>query len=217
MTNQTKLYYSIGCNLIILIATIVIVASAFLVARKGSEKPIGKRTFRFFTTDSNIFSAVACGAALIFELVNRNMGEVFLPHWVILLKYYSAGTVMLTFVTVLFYLAPRYGFGREYSGISFYTHFAGPLLAVVTLLLFEKYDHISMEEMIVGFIPFAVYFWVYIRQVVLVAERDNNGNLLKGWEDFYGFNTGVNWRITTVAMTLFIIGIMVVLRYLYNK
>ncbi len=216
MAEQTKLYLSIACNLIILLATVIIVVSYFFVPMKGGQKPPGVRKFRFFTTDSNLFSALACGFALFYELKNFNMSYVVLPHWVILLKFFSASTVLITFLTVLFYLGPKDGYINQFGGTSFYTHLAGPLLAIATLLIFEKGDSISIEEAFVGLIPFVAYFWVYLRQVVLTAQRDDEGNLIRGWEDFYGFNSGGKWIITTALMTPIILAIVFGLRALYN-
>ena len=216
MAEITKLKFAIALNIIIFVATTLIVASYFLVTRKGEEKPAGTKAFRFFTTDSNIFSALACGIAAILELKNYYMREVMIPHWAVLLKYYSAGAVTLTFLTVLFYLGPRIGYKKQFGGTSFYTHFLGPALSLIALMVFERGDHINIEETLVGFIPFIAYFWIYLRQVVLTSERDEEGNLIKGWEDFYGFDQQGRWYITTAIMTPIIIIMMFGIRFLYN-
>ena len=202
MTELTKLYLAIACNMIVLLVTAYIVAGYFLLPR-GEDKleaPIGKKALRYYTTLSNIFSAVACGIALIFEFQNLCLCGVVFPHWVTLLKFYSAAAVTLTFVTVMLYLGPTIGYGKLLSRTSFHMHLAGPVLSVFSICVLEDFDRISVEETLVGMIPLIVYAWVYLRQVIMVSERDEEGNLIKGWEDFYGFNRGGKWYVFGIVM-----------------
>lgn len=202
MTELTRLYLAIICNLIVFLVTAYIVASYFFVptGKNHDGPPRGKRAFRFFTTDSNIFSALACGIAAAFELKNLCLCAPMFPHWVTLLKFYSAATVALTFLTVIFFLGPTQGYGIMLRGTSFHMHIAAPLLSVVSLCFLEDFDRISLEETLIGMIPMVVYAWIYVRQVILVAERDKDGNLIRGWEDFYGFNRGGHWSISAIVI-----------------
>ena len=179
--------------------------------------PIRKNAFKYYTTLSNIFSAVGCGVFLFFEVKNCVMCGQNVPHWAVVLKYFGLVTVTLTFLMVLFYLAPTRGFGKLYGGSSFFTHCLGPLLAFISFCFLEDFDRISVEEAFVALVPSLAYYMVYLRNVLLVAERDAEGNLIKGWDDLYGFNRSGKWPFILVLMLGIIVIIALVLRIIYNS
>lgn len=215
MNKVQELYLSIACNLMIFLGTTLVVVSYFVV-KDHEGKVRGISAFRFFTNLSNAFAGIVSLVVLIFELRNLYRSEAMLPHWLILLKFFATSTVALTFLTVMFYLGPVYGYKRELSGTSFYMHLLGPVLAIVSFCFFEDFDTISVQETFVGLIPILAYYYVYFRQVLLVSERDKDGNLIKGWEDFYGFNRGGKWYISGIVMMGVIIVILFALRAIYN-
>ena len=226
MRTNTEFYLSIACNLFILVATTLVVVSYFIVKNEDG-KPRGKGAMKFFTTLSNIFAAFASGLIVAYEvavLIKNPQATEFgaYPHVLSLLKLYSTATVMLTLLTVVFFLGPTIGYGPMFSGTSFYMHLLGPVLAFVSLIFLESnrrfgsFGSISIEEALVGLIPIIAYFYAYLRQVLLVSERDENGNLIRGWEDFYGFNKNGKWQISGIIMLLAVLAIMFSLRILYN-
>ena len=139
-----------------------------------------------------------------------------LPHAVVLLKFYSMLTVVITFLTVTLYLGPIKGYGNMFGGTSLYTHLVGPILAFLSLVYLERGDHITFGEGLIGLIPFLAYCWVYLRQVLLISKRDKEGNIIKGWEDFYRFNRNGNWHIVGAIILCAAFVVMMLLRILYN-
>ena len=219
-------YLSAVFNLIIVVGTLLVFGSYFKPRKVDNafERSIGKGRLVYFTTLSNLFSAFACGIYLAYELIRSYSCGVVIPHWIVLLKYFSTATVAVTFFTVLFYLGPTRGYGKLYNGTSFFTHFIGPVLAVINFCFLEKSIKISLEENFVAVMPFLIYGLVYIRQAFFVAERNEDGKVVKGWEDFYSFDglgrllTGSNghWLIGGLVLLAAAFVVAVIIRLLHN-
>lgn len=213
-----EFYLSAIINLIILVVTIYIISGYFKerVIDGNTVGPIWNKQKRFFTTLSNLFSAIACGIYLVFQLTRCVSCGVVIPHWVVLLKYFSASTVAVTFFTVLLYLGPTTGYDKMYGGTSLFTHLIGPLLAVVAFCFLEKGPTLTWEENFVAVIPMLAYGLVYTRQVIFASERDESGNLIKGWEDFYYFTRMGHWIIPLCIMTAATFAVAIGVRLLHN-
>ena len=233
MAELTKLYFSIGINLIILVATVAIVISYFVVptGEKKDGPPIGAKKFRYYTTDSNIFLAVSSGITFFLELINCIGRGEYLPHFIVLLKFFAVTTVMVTFFTVIFFLGPAHGYGVMLGGTSFYMHFLGPVFAVLSFCFLEDVNtlnkassgYISFEEALVAIVPSLIYGLIYFRQVVLVRSmhltkhpEDNSKENIPGWPDFYGFNQSGKWMVSAVVMTLGVLVLSLAVRALHN-
>ena len=91
-------------NLMIFLVTAVLILG---FARKdGKYVPERWKTaFRFFTCQSNAFSAAACLA----EAVSALCGDI--PEWIWMLKYIGTAAVTVTMLTVFLFLAPGIGKG----------------------------------------------------------------------------------------------------------
>ena len=123
-----------------------------------------------------------------------------LPSWLHILKFMSTQAVMLTFFTVMVFLGPVKGFGRQLRGASFYMHVVGPLLAFVSLCFLENQEKLTLGQAFVAMLPTVLYAGLYLYKVLILGE--DNG----GWPDFYGFNRGGKWKISA---TLMIVGSLV--------
>ena len=189
--------YAILINAVIALVTLVI---TFKAAK------------RYFTTLSNIFSALASLVLMVVEIVilSRDGSMADLPMWAVLLKYTATVSVTVTFLTVMAFLGPIYTYKSQLSGSGAWVHLAGPVLAVIAFGLLEKGMKLSFLQACLGMLPTLLYGVVYLYQVV--ARGQEKG----GWEDFYSFNRGGKWPIAFSAMVLGTALICVLLTLLHN-
>ena len=186
-------YLSLILNALIVLTTTGIVINEF-IPHDEAKPPISKYTFRFFTTDSNILSAISALVVIIFDLQALSVGVVQLPKWAFLLKYVGTVSVTVTFVTVLVFLAPSQGFKAMFGGTGFYMHLIGPVLAVLSLCLSENVYPLSFVQAMLGLLPTLIYGIIYLILVVVVGEEKG------GWPDLYGFNRTGKWPISFFMM-----------------
>ena len=145
--------------------------------------------FRYFTTLSNILSALASLAVAIAWLCGG------LPFWALLLKYAGTVAVTVTLLTVLLFLGPS---TRDWKGLldgpELLLHLICPLLAIISLLAFEK-TAMPAWTIAVGVLPVALYAALYWYKVIRVPDE-------RKWPDFYGFNRGGKWPLMSSLMLI---------------
>ena len=122
-------------NLLIFGITVFLIVRYTRESGKWDSERI-RKTFRFYTCQSN---ALCAGAALLMALF-RLAGNV--PEWVWILKYIGTAAVTVTMLTVFLFLAPSVG--KEWYGIllkgnsNLFMHLLTPLAALVSFCVFEK-------------------------------------------------------------------------------
>ena len=167
---------SLLCNLAIAVLALAAVAAH---ARHGSLRKV----LRYFTAQSNIL----CAAATLAVAGMRLQGAV--PAPLLLLKFVSTVAVLVTLLTVLFFLGPQLGYKTLFSGPDLWLHLVCPLLALFSWLRWDKMP-VSPLMSLLGVIPVLLYGLLYLSKVVYK----------KAWEDFYGFNRGGKWPLSFAAM-----------------
>ena len=192
-------------NIGIGIYTFYLVIKGFFDDKKQLNWKKGWKSMRFFTTLSNIFSAILCLIAGIIEIGGGYPGDGLM-----LVKFMSAVSVMVTFTTVMAFLGPIYGYKSQLAGAGMWVHLFGPLLAMVVFCFLEKTPALSWGQAFLGLVPTIVYGCFYLYMVVIRTE--NNG----GWEDFYCFNRGGKWPISYGAMVAGTAVLSVLLTFLHN-
>lgn len=204
--NRKKAIISIILNSIIIVATFVSVLNYFVeIFNKANMDSAGVNCFRYFTIDSNIL----CSITSIFMIIKaaRYLNNQFSPKWFTVLKFVGTCAVMLTFMTVACILYPfntYLGLKFFYGGSGFSLHFFNPVLALISLVFFEKYENVSKISILYSIIPMFIYGIFYIINVWFN----------KTWNDFYGLTFGYKYIILpSIGMILFqfIISILVYL------
>lgn len=172
---------SLFINIIIIITTVILVVRFF--REDGRWNPArGKRAFRYFTTQSNVLCAVSVLAMCLFPEAD----------WAYYLKVMGTVAVTVTMLTVLIFLGRIYGYKPLLTGSDLFMHLITPLLAIVSLCVFERRG-ISFLGSLIGVIPVALYAPLYLYNVVYAPEE-------KRWEDFYGFNRDGKWPVAYALM-----------------
>ena len=176
-----------GLGLSLFINIIIIVTTTILVIRffreNGGWSPArGKKAFRYFTTQSNVLCAISALFMCLFPEAD----------WAYYLKVMGTVTVTVTMLTVLIFLGRIYGYKPLLTGSDLFMHLITPLLAIVSLCVFERRG-ISFLAAFIGVIPVALYAPLYLYNVVYAPEE-------KRWEDFYGFNRDGTWPVAYALM-----------------
>ena len=116
--------------------------------------------FTFYTEDSNIFAAVVCAMVAVCQLWCIFTGGE-LPRWLKRLKFMAASCLLLTFLTVVFVLAPMNGEGGLYmllcTSSMLYHHLLNPMAALLSYLLLEREPHLPRSEVRWALLPTLAY------------------------------------------------------------
>ncbi len=167
---------SIACNLLIFILAALAVGAH---ARHSSLRKV----LCYFTAQSNVL----CAAVALAVAVMRLNGAV--PAALLVFKFVATVAVLVTLLTVLFFLGPHYGYKVLFSGPDLWLHLICPLLALFAWLAWDRVPIPPLLSLI-GVIPVLLYGLLYLHKVVFA----------KAWEDFYGFNQGGKWPFSFAAM-----------------
>lgn len=163
MNDKTRLIAAVTANGIIIILELIGLIVSTLTQ--------GFEMFQFYTQDSNYFTL---GASVCYEIfaVLKLAGKSQIPTWVSVLRYMSTCCLMLTFTVVVFVLIPLSGWAYAdvmlFSGNMLYHHTLCPVLAAVSLLVFENETKIEKKYVWLSMIPTCVYAVIVI---VLNAAR----------------------------------------------
>ena len=176
-----KLGFSLFINITIFVITTILVIGFFREEGRWSLAR-GKRAFRYFTTQSNVLCAISALFMCLFP-------DTDLAYY---LKVMGTAAVTVTMLTVLLFLGRLYGYKPLLKGSDLFMHLVTPLLAIVSLCVFERRG-IGFLTSFIGVIPVALYAPLYLYNVVYAPEE-------KRWEDFYGFNRDGKWRISYAFM-----------------
>lgn len=210
MTVKRKAAVSAVINIIIFIVTSATVVSYFF-EEPGELIGNGYESFKFFTTDSNVLAAAACAVISFFDIRILTGKIASIPHYAIIFKLVGTVSVMLTFFVVMLLLIPVYGAENELKGTFFHMHAGAPLMSFFSFIIFEGAEKLKLKTAFFTVIPPALYGTVYFTEVVIIG-KDNGG-----WWDFYQFNSGGMWYVSssTVLLSALILGLITIL--LYNK
>lgn len=149
-----------------------------------------------FTILSNIFLGIVALISAIIALKNPN--KPFSPKvstWYLV----AASSMMLTCLTVLFFLAPMRAIsGRNYFDMlleqMFFLHFLNPILGAICYIFFFKTEtKIGLKPCLLAILPPVIYSSPYIFCVCII----------KIWPDFYGLTFGGNYYVIPLVYLIF--------------
>jgi hypothetical protein len=176
---------SIVINIAIFIITLVLLVR-FLRKDGRWDREKVRKTFRFFTCQSNVL----CAFAALLTTVSQLAGGI--PEWVWILKYIGTSAVSVTMMTVLLFLGPAYSYKELLKGPDFFMHLLTPLLALLSFCVFEKRG-MRFSLALTGLLPVVLYGPLYLYKILYAPEG-------KRWDDFYGFNKSGKWPAAFAAM-----------------
>lgn len=171
-------------NFLIFVITLLILVRFF--RKEGNWDPDRvRKTFRFYTCQSNVLCALSALAMGIARLAGN------VPQWVWIFKYIGTASVTVTMLTVFLFLAPSAG--KDWYAIllkganNLFMHLITPILAIVSFCLLEKRG-MTFAESLWGLLPLIVYGQHYLYRILCAPEG-------RKWDDFYGFNKQGKWPL----------------------
>ena len=183
------------CN--IAIAILVPAAWSMMTFRfdsSGALTSVGFTNLKFFTVLSNL---LAGAASLLYAVelmaVLRKKKERISP-WIHNLKYGATVAVTLTFLTVLVFLGPVFGFGSMYVGANFWFHLIIPLLSLLGFCAFDSREPLSFRSTFIAVVPMLLYGRCYLANILVNGVGEGYTT-----NDWYGF---VRWGLP-VGMGIF--------------
>lgn len=189
-----SLIVNISIFLLVLTGTIIMFS-----ASSGALTARGFSVFKYFTFQSNIFIAIIALVFAILELLLLKGKIDKMPH--VLTVFYFVGTVAvgLTFLVVIAFLSPIYGFLLMYSGPNLFYHALVPLCALAHFVFLEKNNPIHFKETFLSMVPCFLYGIVYLTCVIsLNGYGDPN-------IDFYMF--GANGPFIGILAFIIVLGV----------
>ena len=169
--------FRIGLNIVIALASI----GAWLVivfSNGGMLTDTGLASLKYFTVLSNIFEGTAC---IIWIAAGRESSQAAEK-----IKYMATVSVALTFMTVMVFLGPLYGYPEMLAGVNFYLHLLVPVLALAECIFLSRTIYTRRDNRL-AVVPMLIYGALYLAN-----------NLINGtgeWpdtNDWYGF---LNWGL----------------------
>ncbi len=205
MTVRTRTIISLLINAAVFLATTAIVITSLFV--KSEILEYNYQTFWFFTTDSNILTAIASALVMICDIKILQGKRTTVARAFTLLKYAGVVGLMLTFFTVLCLLIPIYGIAMEWGGTGLHMHVLAPVLSFVSFVFLEEHTRLSVSDAIIGIMPVIIYGGVYFSQVIIFGN----------WIDFYAFNSGGRWYLIMPLIIAISLSMSLFVRFLRNK
>lgn len=155
MNNKRNLKISLTLNIIIVIMEIIGLIMSIVQMQWGM--------FQFYTQDSNLVAMAACAVLALYQIAILRGKKKKIPSWVTAFKYVAVCLVSVTFLVVIFVLAPLNGNGIEsyklmlLKGTMLYHHFLCPILAFVSFLFFENDNMIMRKYTKIAVLPTIIY------------------------------------------------------------
>ena len=227
--NRKKFIY---LNLFIFVAMVIAVTSTLIFGSRAARLDGGAAAGAFqledgtfggvkieywhhvvsFTILSNIFLGIIALISAIVALKNpKKEISKRMSTWYLI----AASSGMLTFLVVIFFLAPmRAVGGKNYFDMlleqMFILHFLNPILGAISYIFFINKEKTEMKPRLLAILPPVIYASPYIFCVCII----------KVWPDFYGLTFGGNnWVIPIVFVVFcaFMFGISSSLALLHNR
>ena len=125
--------------------------------------------FKYFTFQSNVFMGIVALIYAIYQLLILLNKRDNLPHVLLVFNHIGTTAVGLTFLVVIFFLAPGYGFHLMYRGANLFFHGIVPVIAMINFMFIQKECNIKFSDTVFSIIPSLLYGIVYF--IVVVATN----------------------------------------------
>lgn len=171
--------------------------------------------FKYFTELSNIFVGIICGIYAYYIFTSKKK-TLEIPDSLKLLKVIATNGVVITFLTVIFYLIPVLGneWYKLVIGFQFLFHIMIPILAFITYLFFED-NYVKTKYVFLNLIPIVTYGLFYL---VAALTHMENGKVLEGYDWYLFLSHGLKFGLLTyVFFIVFNIGLVYILNKLNKR
>ena len=149
-----------------------------------STKALGDNTlsvFKYFTFQSNIYMGFVSIIYAYYQFLIIKKKRDKIPHVLTVFNHVGVTAVTLTFLVVIIFLGPLYGYHLMYNNANLFYHLLVPLAAMINFIVFISNEKRHFLHTLFTIIPCALYGIVYFSVVV---ATNGYGDLKI---DFYGF------------------------------
>lgn len=209
---KKKVYGSLLLNLF---TTISVIVCAIILSIRGPK------TFRMFTTQSNIVSGIVAAIIVVFDILILLKKYNEIPNWLKIVKMIATTGVTLTFFVVVFYLgfvavAQGYSYFIIFRSTNICFHLLTPISAILSFILFEGKSNIKFKYTFLNMIHMICYAIFYTINVF--THLNSDGSVNKDY-DWYYFVLGENWTYIFAVLGILIVtyGIGLVLWFTNKK
>ena len=163
-----KLRVRTGCALIGNLA----IAGMAIYGVASAARHSGWSILKYYTQLSNLFGALACLLVAGFEISSLRAGKEKTPRWAYGVQFSAVCCLMVTFLVVLFVLAPdagKHGYRTLLTeGDMLYHHLLCPVLALIVLVALER-PALPLRDAAIAVIPTLIY--AIIALILNLARR----------------------------------------------
>lgn len=164
-----------------------------VLAEHGMELSAhGFSSLKFFTVLSNLFNGGVCLAYAFRLWKEKTFGSKQKT-----VKLLATAAVGLTFLTVMGFLGPLYGYAKMFKGANLWFHLLLPLLSFFSFMVLEQEKKIPFRNTFYAVIPTALYEIGYVSNLLI-----NGIGTWPDTNDIYGF---MNWGIGPAAVIAVVI------------
>lgn len=199
---ENKKLFNISRILVDSLIVIFVLASTLMMAFKGQGTLASKgvEMFKYYTVDSNILMGIVALIKIYFD-IEITLGKIQkVPLWTHLLYFVGVVALSVTFLTVVFFLAPMeivHG-GSYFDSFKYantFMHLLTPILSVLGFLLFERNRKMNICWSLLPVSSVFIYAIYYLIQLFI---HDSFG---KSEYDWYGFTTSpIPWPVFLLVM-----------------
>lgn len=181
-----RLLVSFILNLVIFSFVLVGTIIAFTVG-DGILTATFPSIFKYFTFQSNVYMAIVALIYAYFQLQIILGKKENIPHVLNVFYHVGVTAVGLTFLVVIIFLAPVYGFDKMYQYANLFFHALVPIIAMANYLFFKKECNIRVVDTPFAILPSLLYGIVYF---IVVVSNNAYGDINI---DFYMFGKDGPW------------------------
>ena len=209
MNTKKKNVISLIINSFIFVAAFSSWLYMMLGDNSNSLSSQGLESLKYFTVLSNLYMGIAALFTAIYRIIISSKANKSMPKWIEILNLSGVICVMITFLTVISFLAPKDAidggsFFTMYKGANLFFHLIIPLVAILNFLFIEHDCELKIKYALFGVIPILIYGIFYINNFFshwVYSEFDGiktydwyhllgNGNFLQVILIFIGFFIG---------------------------
>ena len=189
---QAKQIVRIVLNFLIAAGFIIIAVYMFFKNSDGMLSSSGLSGMKYFTTLSNMLEAVVALIWGIHALAKKGKPSKVLEG----LKFIAAVQVFVTFMTIVAFLGPVYGYVKTCSGHLLWLHIIIPLASILEQIFLSD-SRVGIKWNLFAVIPPLVYGTVYVINILI-----NGKGVYPNTNDWYGF---LNWGPVIGGLIFFFI------------
>lgn len=180
MKNNKRFIVSFILNII---TFLLVLTGTIVMASVRSEELAANNlsVFKYFTFQSNIFMGCVAIVYAYYQFLIIKKKRDKIPHVLTIFNLVATSAVALTFVIVVAFLGPGYGYDKMYKNANLFFHLLVPVVAMINFIIFTKNEKYSFVQTLYTIVPSFLYGTVYF---IVVASQNAYGDINI---DFYFF------------------------------